>query len=131
MSADETGTKRNHRNRKQTAYPGLPPISRPFDFAQGRLSELVRFRGRLLDKSEINREKADRLSGALPFITAYSGLAAGVSGKIDINSGCPDKAVFKACRVKISTDDDTTRIYPGCDRECGSGKVKRGENATA
>jgi hypothetical protein len=35
-------------------------------------------------------------------------------------------------RVKIDTDDDTARIYPGCIREPdGSGGVERGENALA
>ena len=44
----------------------------------------------------------------------------------------PDISVLNARRVKIDTNDDTARIYPGCIGEPdGSGRVERGENALA
>ena len=40
--------------------------------------------------------------------------------------------MLNARRVKIDTNDDTARIYPGCIGEPdGSGRVERGENALA
>jgi len=43
----------------------------------------------------------------------------------------PDKSMLNVRGVEIDPNDDTTRIYPDCNREDGSWRVERSENALA